>query len=61
MRCDRCKKETKVVKMSWFNTEMICPECQAEENKRPDIKLAKKMELEHVKAGDYNFAGIGLR
>lgn len=46
--------------MSWFNKQVICLECDAEELTHPEIKKAKKIELSYCKKGDYNFRGIGL-
>ena len=57
--CHRCSKETDSFTMSWFSTESICMECSDEENDHADIKLAKAVEIAHVKAGNYNYPGIG--
>ena len=57
--CHRCGKETNSFTMSWFSTESICMECSDEENNHPDIKMAKAVESAHVKAGNYNYPGIG--
>lgn len=57
--CDRCKAETKVLRMSFFNTEMCCEACLKHESKHPDYKKAKRIELEEVRKGNYNFVGIG--
>ena len=57
--CHRCSKETNSFTMSWFSTESICMECSDEENDHADIKLAKDVEIAHVKAGNYNYPGIG--
>ncbi len=57
--CDRCTKVTASFTMSWFTTEYICMECNDEENDHADIKLAKAVESAHVKAGNYNYPGIG--
>lgn len=58
--CKRCGEPCDTFKMSWFNTEMICKKCQAQEEKKPRYKEAKRKELEEVKRGNYNFDGIGL-
>ena len=34
-------------------------DCNDEENNHADIKLAKDVELAHVKAGNFNYAGVG--
>jgi hypothetical protein len=57
--CHRCSKETDSFTMSWFSTESICMECSDEENDHADIKLAKDVEIAHVKAGNFNYPGIG--
>jgi hypothetical protein len=58
-RCDRCKKEITSWSVSYFNTEKCCPECLEKEKKHPLYKYAKDMEHEQVKAGNYNYPGIG--
>ena len=60
MLCDRCKKEMTTFKMSWFNTQNICPACQKEEQKHPDFLKAKFAVLEEERKGNLNFEGIGL-
>ena len=57
--CHRCSKETDSFTMSWFSTESICLDCSDEENNHADIKLARAVELAHVKVGNYNYPGIG--
>ena len=59
MICDRCGKESSSLIMSRFNTEMICDTCLAKEKAHPKYAEACRVELEHVKMGDYNFSGIG--
>ncbi len=58
--CQRCGKKTDMHTMSWFNTQLICMDCDAKEHKRSDIKKAKDAELKEVKKGNLNFKGIGL-
>lgn len=58
--CDRCKKGTQTLIMSFFNTEMICDTCKTIERAHPDYKRAHDTETEAVLKGDYNFPGIGL-
>lgn len=60
MICDRCKKETFAITGSYFNTEMICIECDERERAHPDFARAQEIENQAVKRGDYNFPGIGL-
>lgn len=59
MMCERCGKEVRTHKMSWFNTQMICTTCQKNEEKLPEFKLAKEMERQQVLLGNYNYKGIG--
>jgi hypothetical protein len=58
-RCHRCGKETNIHKMSWFNTDLICLDCSAVEEKHPDYQRAKDADSFACTQGNYNFAGIG--
>lgn len=58
--CERCERGSLSLRMSFFNTDMICPECRALEKAHPDYKKAHDTEVEAVFRGDYNFPGIGL-
>ena len=57
--CQRCFKKTDTHIMSWYSQYLMCMECSDKENKRDDIKEAKKAEYEAVKSGNYNYEGIG--
>lgn len=57
--CDRCGKFLSARIMSKFNEGARCLECKDLERKHPDYEKASKAELEAVKAGNYNFPGIG--
>jgi hypothetical protein len=46
--------------MSRFNTELCCMECLETEKRHPKYKEAEAAEHAAVKAGNYNFPGIGL-
>jgi len=46
--------------MSYFNTDMICIECEEKEKAHPKYPEAKAAEAEAIAKGDYNFHGIGL-
>lgn len=59
-KCQRCGKETETIRCSRFNTQMCCDACLTEEEAHPDYARAREIEHEHVKAGDYNFPGVGL-
>ena len=58
--CDRCNSKATTLKGSFFNTDMICLNCNQKEMEHKDYSLAKEKELEEVKNGNYNFEGIGL-
>lgn len=60
VECQRCHKETNVTIMSYFNTQEICVSCMEEERQNPRYDEAVKADIEAIKAGDYNFKGIGL-
>lgn len=57
--CDRCGDETLVTTMSYFNTEVICMNCDKRERRHPGFKTAREAEEKAVRAGDYNFPGVG--
>ena len=57
--CQRCHTQATSHIMSMFNTEMICSDCKHKERNHPDYAEAQAAELAAVKAGDYNFSGIG--
>jgi hypothetical protein len=57
--CDRCPKPTNITKMSWFNTDTLCEDCQQQEETHPDFPYAKAVEHEAVLKGDTNFPGVG--
>ncbi len=58
--CDRCFKETRSTIMSMFNTDIICMDCKSRERKRPEYKTAVDADDDAIRAGNYNFKGIGL-
>ena len=59
--CDRCGGSLAGGRtMSMFNTETICMACADAERKRVDYKAAQEAERAAVKAGDWNFKGVGL-
>ena len=58
MYCVRCGRDSISLKMSWFNTDMICPVCQDRENRSDLIRKAKERELAECKAGNMNYQGI---
>lgn len=48
MICDRCGRETLCVTGSFFNTDLICPECDATEQAHPDYERARRIEAEDL-------------
>ncbi len=62
-KCQRCKKLTEgqyCLIMSYFDTSMICEQCERDEQAHPNYSRARRAELYAIKAGNYNFKGIGL-
>ena len=59
MLCDRCQGSMPFYRVSFFNTDEICPDCQAEEEAHPDFAYARAVEHTAFVAGDMNFPGIG--
>tara|TARA_R110001606_G_scaffold88991_1_gene200195 strand:- start:458 stop:607 length:150 start_codon:yes stop_codon:yes gene_type:complete len=43
-----------------FNTEMICLKCKEKEIKHEMYDVARKVESDQVRSGNYNYEGIGL-
>lgn len=58
--CHRCGNKAAALRSSWFNTQMLCPTCSAEEACHPLYEHAKRMEFFKNQTGDYRFVGIGL-
>lgn len=58
--CDRCGEETNVTTMSYFNEDILCIECDDLEQKHPDFEIARAVEMEQVRRGNYNYEGVGL-
>jgi len=62
--CERCgnsfkRNSVSIHTMSWFNLEHICIDCRNKEQQHPDFQRAKDAEIAALRAGDYNFSGIG--
>lgn len=58
--CDRCGGDLSSGRtMSMFNTDCICMECKAKEQKLPEYKAATDAERKAVIAVDGNFKGVG--
>lgn len=59
--CDRCGGSLEKGRiLSMFNNDCICMSCKDAETRRPDYKDAVAADHEAIKAGNYNFEGIGL-
>jgi protein-arginine kinase activator protein McsA len=59
MRCNRCGKETNIVTGSYFDTTLICKDCDKKERAHPKFEEARRVEMEQVLKGNYNYEGIG--
>ena len=58
--CGRCKSATPVVIVSYFTTDELCLNCAADEKLAPGYRAAVAAEHDAVRAGNYNFEGVGL-
>ena len=60
--CDRCHGSLEGGRiMSMYNDDCICMECKRKETQRGDYNEAVEADLEAIRGGNYNYAGIGLR
>ena len=60
--CDRCGGSLEDGRiMSMYNNDCICMKCKEAERRRADYNDAVKADHDAIKAGNYNFAGIGLK
>ena len=58
--CDRCGGSLEGGRiMSMFNTDCICIACKEKERQNKQYKAANNADIAAIKAGNYNFAGIG--
>ena len=57
-RCERCFKDSIALSMSWLNQDMLCLDCKEKEKSHPQYEEAKRVELEQVKNGNYNYPGL---
>ena len=58
--CDRCHAPTASTIMSKFNTQNLCMACDDDEQAAPGYRDACHAEELAVRAGQYDFPGIGL-
>lgn len=56
--CARCHQASAMI-MSFFNTDMICLDCQEKEKDHPRFEEARDAEVAAVRRGEANFPGIG--
>ena len=60
-QCDRCGGDLSSGRiMSMYNDDCICIKCKEKETEREDYNKARNADCEAIKAGNYNFSGIGL-
>ena len=59
MKCGRCGREAPFLTGSYFDAEMICPDCEERERQHPLYGQARAAEAEAVRRGDLNFPGLG--
>ena len=59
--CARCGADLAKTSsiMSKFNQDTICAACKAREGAHPDYKAADAAEVAAVRAGNYNYPGVG--
>jgi hypothetical protein len=60
MPCERCNKPSpRSTTGSYFNTQMICEDCDTEERAHPDFAAAMEACDDAVLSGERNFPGVG--
>lgn len=62
-KCDRCETYQQGVfclVLSYFNRQLICESCERKEQAHSNYTKARTAELNAVRAGNFNFPGIGL-
>ena len=58
--CDRCGNKLTVARiLSDFNTDCLCLDCKDKEKLNPAYEIAKAIEVNQGKNGNFNFEGIG--
>lgn len=57
-RCSRCGGPLTARTMSRMNEDVLCMDCAESEKAHPRYREAVEAELEHVKAGNYNYPGL---
>lgn len=62
-QCQRCRNTVQgqyCLVMSYFNTQMVCEQCERDEQAHPDYDHARATERQAIKTKNYDFRGIGL-
>lgn len=57
--CDRCGTKTNIWIMSMFNRDELCGSCKEKEREHPMYQEACDEECRQIKAGNFNYDGIG--
>ena len=60
MTCPWCKGPIRFSSCSYFTSQDICEKCKEDEKHCPNYQRAREEEGRAVRAGNYNFPGIGL-
>jgi hypothetical protein len=60
--CDRCNNSLSRGRiMSMYNEDVLCLDCKEKEMQRKDYEKALQADREQIKAGNYNYKGIGYK
>jgi len=59
--CQQCFDKTNTHIMSMYSTRLICLKCKDQETTRDDYKEAVDADVTAIKAGNFNFKGIGKK
>ena len=61
-KCDRCGGSLSGGRiMSMYNDDCICMACKDKEMRRDDYSKAVEADHAQIRAGNYNYASIGLK
>jgi len=58
--CVRCGRTARCFIGSVMNTDWICLPCRDDEGEAPGFAAAAQAEQDAVKAGNFNFPGVGF-
>lgn len=59
-KCGRCRKPSTITTGSFFDTSMICIDCDERERSHPQFERAHDADVAAMRRGDFNFPGIGV-